>query len=58
MTHKIEYKYDGNGVCYTECPHGESPNVGSAACEECKHFVANNEEWNYVACGFPEGGGV
>ena len=56
MTHKIEYECDGNGVCYTDCPHGKSPNVGTAACEACPHFVANNEEWNYVECGFPEGG--
>ena len=58
MPHKIEYECDGNGVCYTDCPHGKRANVGSAECEVvCEHFVANNEEWNYVECKYLEGGG-
>ena len=51
-------------VCLNPCPYGLSImfldklmtiNVGSSFCEQCKHFISENREKQFVTCSYEEG---
>lgn len=46
----IEYETKGTRVCITPCRYRDNILVGSAACQNCRHFKGMDREKHLVAC--------
>jgi len=51
-TEKIEYTFNSDGFCKTECNYRRGYKIGSVGCQQCDYCVSHNLEQSYVLCGF------
>jgi len=55
----IIYRMEGVATCATPCPflamnkRGLGRRVGSWACEQCEHFIANDRKRQVLVCSHP-----